>query len=184
MRIFNRRTELSASLIPANCLLNRGVRRIRAMLGFALMLGLAAAALSAAADEYVDALHYPSNEQGWDVFHDLEQRLVRDFDDVCGDTFCEGEFSNLQALRYRCSVRKADSVMGQCVWIFAGGNAEVNEATGKVMVDARTWACRTPLAPNTPLASFYSALSGNDPIHARLPGTSTTVYEGLTDCLN
>jgi hypothetical protein len=137
-----------------------------------------------AAPEYVDAVDYPGPEQGWDAFYGLEQRLVRDFDDICGDTYCEGEFSNLQALRYRCSVRQADSLIGECVWTFAGSNAEINAATGQVMIDARTWACRTPLAPQTPIATFYSALSVARPILATLPATTTNIHEGLSSCLN
>ncbi|PFH12011.1 hypothetical protein BCF11_4484 [Collimonas sp. PA-H2] len=148
---------------------------------FALSLG---ASPAMATSEYVDAVNYPGPEQGWDAFHGLEQRLVRDFDDVCGDTFCEGEFSNLQALRYRCSVRQADSLIGECIWTFAGSNAEIDDATGKVTIDARTWACRTPLAPQTPIATFYSALSVARPMQATLPATTTTIHEGLFNCLN
>ncbi len=148
---------------------------------FALGLG---AAPAMATPEYVDAVNYPDQEQGWDAFHGLERRLVKDFDDICGDTFCEGEFSNLQALRYRCSVRQADSIIGECIWTFAGSNAAIDSATGKVMVDARTWACRTPLAPQTPIATFYSALSVANPMRATLPATTTTIHEGLSNCLN
>lgn len=141
-------------------------------------------AMPARSAEYVDAVHYPGHEQGWDAFYDLERRLQRDFDDICGDTICEGEFSNMQALRYRCSVRQSDGTMGECVWAFAGSNAEIDSANGKVMVDARTWACRTPLAAQTPVASFYSALSGDRPLRAPLPGTSMTIFDGLFNCLN
>lgn len=150
-----------------------------------LALGLSlCTVLATAAPEYVDAVNYPGNEQGWEAFYGLERRLVKDFDDICGDTYCEGEFSNLQALRYRCSVRQADSLIGECVWTFAGSNAAIDGATGKVMVDARTWACRTPLAPQTPIATFYSALSVARPMLATLPATTTTIHEGLSNCLN
>lgn len=150
-----------------------------------LALGLSlCAALATAAPEYVDAVDYPEKEQGWEAFHGLETRLVKDFDEICGDTYCEGEFSNLQALRYRCSVRQADSLIGECIWTFAGSNAAIDGATGKVMVDARTWACRTPLAPQTPVATFYSALSVARPILAPLPATATSIHEGLSNCLN
>src|SRR5207247_242688 len=121
---------------------SRAVSWPAALLGIGFMLALTATP-AVGAGAYVDAVDYPGSGQGWKVFRDLERRLVRNFDDICGDTICEGEFSNLQALRYRCSVRQADSAMGQCVWTFAGSNAEINPTTGKVMVDARTWACRT-----------------------------------------
>ncbi|MEO6919327.1 MAG: hypothetical protein ABI171_10015 [Collimonas sp.] len=156
-------------------------RSIPAVLSLtAFVLGLCATP-AMAVSEYVDAVDYPA--QGWDAFYDLERRMVKDFDDICGDTICGGEFSNLQALRYRCSVQQADSFVGECIWTFAGSNAEIDGVTGKVAVDARTWSCRTPLAPQTPIATFYSTLSVARPIHATLPATATTIYEGLTNCL-
>ncbi|MDB5768403.1 MAG: hypothetical protein JWQ61_3217 [Collimonas fungivorans] len=142
------------------------------------------AAPAATAAAYVDAVDYPGQGQGWDAFYDLERRLQRDFDYICGDTICEGEFSNMQALRYRCSVQQADGMMGECVWTFAASNAEIDAASGKVVVDARTWACRTPLAAQTPVATFYSALAGDSPLRAPLPGTNRTIFDGLFDCLN
>jgi hypothetical protein len=40
-----------------------------------------------------------------------------------------------------------------------------------------------PLSAVTPLSELMATLEGPDPIDAPLPGTSTTLYEGLTDCL-
>lgn len=156
--------------------------RSAVLLMMTIVLGFSAAPAQAM-PEFVDAVNYPAEEQGWDAFYGLENRLVRNFDDICGDTVCEGDFSNMQALRYRCSVRLSDGMMGECVWTFAGSNAEVSQATGKIMVDTRTWTCRTPLAPQTPVATFYSALSGAQPVLATLPGTSATILDGLMRCL-
>lgn len=36
---------------------------------------------------FVDAVDWPANGEGWEAFVDLEQRLERDFDNICGDTF-------------------------------------------------------------------------------------------------
>ncbi|MCP6576546.1 hypothetical protein NL496_28005, partial [Klebsiella pneumoniae] len=55
-------------------------------------------------ETFIDARNYPSQAAGWERFRAVEARLVRGFDDICGDTFCEGEYHNLQALRFRCSV--------------------------------------------------------------------------------
>jgi len=161
----------------------RAVLLLAALLCAAGTLALCVAPAAAAAD-YVDAVHYPGQEQGWDEFHGLERRLVRAFDDICGDTICEGEFSNIQALRYRCSVRQSDGTMGQCMWTFAASNAGIDGATGTVMVDARTWACRTPLGAQTPVATFYSMLTVASPLHVTLPGTTATIFDGLMDCLS
>ncbi|MCD7097671.1 hypothetical protein LRX76_04430 [Stenotrophomonas sp. MMGLT7] len=56
---------------------------------------------AAAQPEYVDAIDYPGNADGWEIFHALERRLFLDFEQICGDTFCEGEFSDYRPLRYR-----------------------------------------------------------------------------------
>jgi hypothetical protein len=139
-------------------------------------------ASTSASPVYVDAIDYPTNGGGWDAFYGLERRLARDFNDVCGDTFCEGEYSNIQHLRYRCSVRAADGVMGECIWTFAGSNQEVDKTSGKVVVDGRIWECRSPIMPGTTLGEFYRALAGGDAIHARLPHGSASIYDGLVDC--
>ena len=138
---------------------------------------------AAAADVYVDARVYPDQSAGWERFRRVEAALVRDFDQICGDTFCEGEYGNLQAQRFRCSVHAASGIVQECVWTFAGSTARVDDASGEVVVDSRSWACRMPLSAVTPLSELMATLEGPDPIDAPLPGTSTTLYEGLTDCL-
>lgn len=138
---------------------------------------------AASAARYVDARDYPGQGQGGTRFRALEQALVRGFDDVCGDTFCEGEYYNLQAMRLRCSVHAASGRVGECRWTFAGSNMDVEADTGAVTVDARDWACRLPLAAQTPLPRLLATLQGPEAIDTVLPGTATTVYEGLTTCL-
>ncbi|HMH69281.1 MAG TPA: hypothetical protein VK519_15325 [Pinirhizobacter sp.] len=137
---------------------------------------------SQTAPVYVDAIDYPGDEDGWSTFYDLERRLARGFNDICGDTFCEGEYSNIQHLRYRCSVRLADGVMGECIWTFAGSNQEVDPTSGKVVVDGRIWQCKSPIVPGTTIGEFYRALAGRDAIDARLPRGGRSIYHGLTDC--
>lgn len=136
-----------------------------------------------AGDTHVDARDYPGPGQGADRFHALETTLVRGFDNICGDTFCEGEYGNLQALRYRCSVNAATGGVHACVWSFAGSTARVDAATGALVVDARTWACPSPLAANTPLALLLDTLQGDNAIHIALPGSAASVYDALTECL-
>lgn len=136
-------------------------------------------------EKYVDAVHYPDNEESWDRFYDLAWRLNRDFDAICGDTFCEGDYSNIQSLGLRCSVERATGVMGECIWTFAGSYEDVDPDSGRVQVDARTWQCKAPLLPGTSIESFYAALENRpfDAIDAPLPGTRRSLYDGLTDCL-
>lgn len=136
-----------------------------------------------ASPRFVDARNYPRPGQGQARFGAMEQALRHGFDNICGDTFCEGEYANLQAMQLGCSVHAASGRLHECVWTFAGSTASVDARSGKVQVDARGWACRLPLAPDTPLGVLLDTLQGPEAIDARLPGTHTTVYEGLTGCL-
>ncbi|MDL5365728.1 hypothetical protein QSH18_08935 [Xanthomonas sp. NCPPB 2654] len=132
---------------------------------------------------YVDAVDYPTPGAGWEAFYDLERRLAEDFDQSCGDTFCEGEYSDYQPLRYRCSVRQRDGVLGQCVWTFGASESSIDPATGQVLVDAKLWQCPTPLLPQTRLVALYKALAGEHPLFAPLPHSQRSVNDGLIDCL-
>ncbi|MBU2049466.1 hypothetical protein [Stenotrophomonas rhizophila] len=134
-------------------------------------------------ETFVDARTYPTQAVGWERFRAVEARLVGGFNDVCGDTFCEGEYHNLQALRFRCSVEAASGRVEECVWTFTGSTARVDAASGAIVVDARTWACRAPLAANTQLPVLLQTLEQGQALHAPLPGTPDSMYDGLTECL-
>ncbi|WP_045761735.1 hypothetical protein [Xanthomonas albilineans] len=131
---------------------------------------------------YVDAMDDAPGEGG-ETFADLEQRLVHDFERLCGDTFCAGDYSAYRPLRYRCSVRQRDGVIGQCVWTFGASEASIDPDTGRVLVDARLWQCITPLLPQTRLAALYKALAGERPLRAPLPHHRHSINDGLMDCL-
>lgn len=149
----------------------------------ALVLLLTSAAQAAPA--YVDARLFPSQNEGWQRFLEVEKALVRGFNDICGDTFCEGEYYNLRAMRLRCSVNQARGTLGSCLWTFAGSNASVRQ-DGHIEVDVRTFTCPLQLAPGTPLQAFLRALESvpaADAINVALPGTTESVYEGLLGCI-
>src|SRR5262245_46502134 len=62
-----------------------------------------AAPTVAGAPAYRDVEESFDNETDQNRWFELRRRLRQDFDDVCGDTFCEGDFTNLQAMSFRCS---------------------------------------------------------------------------------
>ncbi len=154
--------------------------RLGGMLALSVLLLTGAAS---AQERYVDAVDYPTPNAGWEVFHDLEKRLEADFDQLCGDTYCEGEYSDYQPLRYRCSVRQRDGVMGECVWTFGASEASIDPATGQVHVDAQLWQCPTPIRKGTRLKAFYLALAGEGPLLAPLPRSNASINDGLIGCL-
>ncbi|MGN6482757.1 hypothetical protein [Luteibacter sp.] len=152
------------------------------------VLFLTASASAFAADapvnRYVDATDWPASETGMDRFFEAEARLNAGFDKVCGDTFCEGDYSNLRPMQLRCSVDSTKGTLKQCLWTFAGSHASVNAKTGAVQVTAKTFKCKLLLAKDTPVESFYELTKGEDPLHAKLPMTHVSVYDGLPGCLN
>ncbi|MFG6088280.1 MAG: hypothetical protein ACN6PQ_03660 [Stenotrophomonas indicatrix] len=154
---------------------------------FALPFGLFCALLaapSAQAFPYVDLIDYPHKEANWDRFFALEGRLQHGFDAICGDTFCEGEYSDIRALRLRCSVDAVRGTVHECLWAFAASDLEVSRNDGTVEARQPTWLCRLPLEPSTPVEAFHTALAARNPLHDPLPGTSRSTYDGLTDCIH
>lgn len=145
--------------------------------------GVAGALKGSASPEYVDVSAYLTADADIEAWHTLVLNLKRNFDDICGDTFCEGEYSNIQSLRYRCSVDRQTGKMGSCVWAFAASNEEISPLTGKIVVDAQVWRCRSPLARGTHIRDALAALAGPSPLYAPLPGTGRSIYDGLSACL-
>ncbi|RDZ29247.1 hypothetical protein [Lysobacter silvisoli] len=158
---------------------NNGRRSLAAAVCAAALLWVS----SVAAAEYVDAASHLSSEAEIKAWYGLQHGLRENFDEICGDTFCEGDYSNIQSLRFRCSVDRFSGVLGQCLWLFAASNESVDPATGKVAARFQHWRCRSPLAPGTNVQALLGALAGERPLYAVLPGTGRSLYDGLVDCL-
>lgn len=160
------------------------LRPLRATLGALLLAAhLAPAAAQSTRPRYVDPLEYFTTDAQFDAWFTLTTQLRQNFDDVCGDTFCEGDYSNIESLRLRCSVLQDSGRIGRCVWIFAASNEDIDRAFGRILVQTQDWECRLPIASDTGIDALMAALAGDSPLFAMLPGTQTTIYEGLGDCL-
>ena len=132
---------------------------------------------------YGDATEYFQTDAQYETWFDLTRALRRDFDWICGDTFCEGDYSNIQPLRYRCSVHRASGRIGMCTWVFAASHEEIAQATGRIGVQRAFWQCATPLAAGTTIDQMLDALAVDEPLYALLPGTGRSIMDGLIDCL-
>jgi hypothetical protein len=166
-------------------------------LAAALIISLLAVRCASPADGAEEAaaepLHGPPNyrdvEEGFtseaeqERWFELSRALQRDFDQVCGDTFCEGDFSNLASLAFRCSVAVRTGALKSCLWLFAGSYETVTPSNGIIHPVARIFQCRIPVQGT--LATLLDALlvDGTDVIHRPLPGQTTSVYDALTGCL-
>lgn len=132
---------------------------------------------------YVDAREALSEPGEIDAWYQMLHGLREDFDQICGDTFCEGDYSNIQALRLVCSLQRSNRVIRQCVWTFAASHEEINPDNGRISVEPKVWRCKLPLAPKTTLSALLGAVSQQRPLYAKLPGTQVSIYDGLTECL-
>ena len=161
---------------------------LRSISIIAVILGLAMAcespvAQASSSGQYVEAGAALRTDAEVEAWYGIAWQLRRQFDEICGDTFCEGDYSNLQPLRFQCSVDAHSRRIASCAWSFAGSQESIDPATGDITSQPGFWQCHIPLAPQTNLDRLLVALHTPQPLYARLPGTERTVLDGLIDCL-
>jgi hypothetical protein len=121
-----------------------------------------------------------NNQQKW---RDAKAALVADFDRVCGDTFCSGDYSDLQAMELACAITKSTGNVKGCGWVFSGSYSTI-ATNGSVVETTGSWTC--PIAVRGTLSQLITTLnatSTTDPIDRALPGVTTSAYDGLLGCL-
>ncbi|MBD8882152.1 hypothetical protein IHE49_16845 [Rhodanobacter sp. 7MK24] len=153
------------------------------LLWFAASAILAQQAKPSAAGRYTDLVAALQNDDDINTWYGIANALRRDFDMICGDTFCEGDYSNIAALRFACAADAATGEIGQCAWSFAASDERIDARRGRVHAAIPVWRCVSPLAPHTTVRELLSALAAAHPLHAPLPRTGATLYDGLSDCL-
>jgi len=140
-----------------------------------------------AAASYADVEEW-ANEQGddaWQTWMGIIGTLKQDFDDVCGDTFCGGDYSNLEPLRFRCSINTTTQVLKNCSYVFGGSYEVVNPTTGTIKVNAKTFSCHISVT-GIKLSDFESTLTAagsTAPLQRTLPGKSESIYSSLIGCI-
>lgn len=146
-----------------------------------------ALAQDATAARFVDLEEWASAQgpASADAYWQARRQLKAAFDDRCGDTFCEGDYSNLEALSFRCSVEKASGALGQCLWTFAGSWESVAKSSGAIQVHHREWRCAIPArGPASELLRTLGTSSSTQPaIDRPLPGGARSAYDALIECL-
>jgi len=128
---------------------------------------------------YVDAVESFTTRAEKERWGKMLSALQSDFDDRCGDSFCEGEYSEIEPLFFRCSVAKDSGVLKRCVWVFGESNWDLDVRTGAITIDkGRVTACNIPVTGTA--AALANAIHSLDD---RLPGTHTTINTVLQGCL-
>ncbi len=129
--------------------------------------------------QYVELSDFSGIDQG--AWFDLVGKLGTEFGQVCGDTFCEGDYANLTPLSLSCSVTSKLGSVHDCAWTFAGSLTEVDPTTSAIAVDAPTFECH--VHPKTTAHKLIELWSNSaDAIHEPLPGTTGSYFDELVDC--
>lgn len=153
------------------------------VVSLALAASTAHAAGQPSDSKYIEIGQYLQNQER-DQWLDVQYYVRQNFDDICGDTICEGEFPNIQAMDYNCAVDRTNGKLSQCMWTFLATSSRAPTREGQVQTDVHAWHCISPLAPNTHAKELLAALGGWKPIWTPLPGTSTTLWDGMLDCMS
>jgi len=116
-------------------------------------------------------------EESW---YDINSKLATGFNNICGDTFCEGDWSNITALRVYCSVSSKIATIHDCAWAFTASTHEVDTKTAAVVPNAVTFQCH--FKPKTSGPKLIALLEGSDdPLDLPLPGMGS-IYDAIGDC--
>lgn len=121
-----------------------------------------------------------SNDADWGAWSEIQQGLAKGFDDVCGDTFCEGDFSDIVGLRFSCAANAKTARISGCSWSFAEATSSL-DSRGTFKTETAVKVC--PVKVSASAATFLAALHVADPLHAKLPGRQTSIYDALVGCL-
>jgi hypothetical protein len=133
---------------------------------------------------YRDVEEVLTSEADFERWFTLERGLKQDFDHICADTFCGGDFPSIEALSFRCSVSTQTGQLKTCLWLFAGSSETVAASTGNIRPTARFFPCKIPVQ-GTPAALMDALLAsdGDGPLWRPLPGSSESIYDVIAGCL-
>jgi hypothetical protein len=119
----------------------------------------------------------------YDKWLDVRAKLRTEFDEICGDSFCEGEYANYVPLSFDCGVSSVRGNIRDCAWTFAASLTGVDANTAAIGVDAPTFECHfTP--STTGFALVDTLFAADNALHAPLPGLAGSIYEELGACFD
>lgn len=128
---------------------------------------------------YVNAVATLTTAAEKERWYRMISALNSDFDQVCGDTFCEGGYTEIEPIFFRCSANKASGELRTCVWAFGETEWDLDAKTGAILVSkSKVAACTLPVTGTA--AALVDAIHG---LNDRLPGSDTSIFEDLQSCL-
>ncbi|HEY1958443.1 MAG TPA: hypothetical protein VGH28_22655 [Polyangiaceae bacterium] len=136
------------------------------------------------APTYVEASDYYTSATWSAKWTQAKAALTLGFEQVCGDTFCGGDYGDITSLAFVCSVTRSTGNVKECAWMF-GGSYALPTKTGAEGVSQEKWRCDVPVKGTvSQLISVVNATDvPDDVLHRTLPGTTATAYDALLNCL-
>ncbi len=128
---------------------------------------------------YVEIGEWLDDDAELEAWMGIRGALDSAFDEVCGDTFCEGDYTNLTPLDFTCTVSQKRGRVRECAWTFAASDERVDAATGAVGAQVPFFVCR--VRPKGKANDLLTALA-TDPLTAKLPGLEVSLHDVLGDC--
>jgi hypothetical protein len=133
---------------------------------------------------YAEIFDYLTGSAQFDTYLSVVQTLNQNFADICGDTYCGGDYSNLTPLQFTCSVTEKTGTIEKCMYIFAGSYSTVSKSTGKLTINSKTFNCPIPVTGKaSDLITLLSAAGTTEPLNRPLPGSNMSIYDSLGTCL-
>ncbi|HEY4122024.1 MAG TPA: hypothetical protein VGM56_29355 [Byssovorax sp.] len=131
--------------------------------------------------KYVDPLDYYTSAANQTKWQNGQAALKLGFDNICGDTYCDGDFGDIQSMDFNCSVTKSTGKVKSCDWLFAGSYSTVG-SKGSVDDVTKEWTC--PVTMNGTISQLITTMTtGSDPIQSPLPGVTTSAYDQIGGCV-
>ncbi len=136
-------------------------------------------------ESYVSARDFYTSNAGINRWYAARGALHAGFENVCSDTFCSSDFSDLQDMDFTCSVAKSSGNVKTCTWTLAGSYYVVREHGGAIDETVKTWKCNVPVTGTLgKLLDTLNAPGTTDAIHRPLPGGTTSAYDALAACFH
>jgi hypothetical protein len=139
---------------------------------------------------YVEATDYYTTASGQTSWTTAKANVKRGFDFVCGDTFCGGDYGDLQSLELVCSITKSTGNVKSCNWVFSGSYTDIAK-TGTLVPNTKSFKC--PVTMHGTIGQLISVINAPpsaqnssgfvEVIQRPLPGMTTSLYDALGGCL-
>lgn len=118
---------------------------------------------------------------GADQYRAFVHQVRKDFDNICGDTFCEGDIHNWQVLNTDCSIQVGTERVRECHIVITGSEQELNPTTGSYRLIRKEFLdCKAEM--NMSLSDFQK-IQGLETEYKTSKGGTTTLYNQLVDCI-